>query len=166
MQTFLPYEDFHESARILDNKRLGKQRVETLQILRSLTGPGGLRGGWQAHPAARMWKGHLAWLMEYQRVFCYEWRDVRGFKDTCYQKTLADLKRDPESFAQWETIQHGRGPEQPWFVASDVFRFTHRANLVRKQPEFYIPLFGPLRPDIPYAWTPETIAELAKEYDL
>lgn len=37
MQTFLPYPDFAQSAACLDNKRLGKQRVECLQILRALS---------------------------------------------------------------------------------------------------------------------------------
>ncbi len=36
MQTFLPYPDFARSAAVLDPARLGKQRVETLQILRAL----------------------------------------------------------------------------------------------------------------------------------
>ena len=40
MQTFLPNFLYKESARVLDNKRLGKQRVECLQILKVLrTGP-------------------------------------------------------------------------------------------------------------------------------
>ena len=33
MQTFLPYADFAQSAKALDPKRLGKQRVETIQIV-------------------------------------------------------------------------------------------------------------------------------------
>lgn len=33
MQTFLPYPDFAESAKVLDNGRLGKQRLEAKQIL-------------------------------------------------------------------------------------------------------------------------------------
>ena len=37
MQTFLPYRGFTESARVLDTRRLGKQRVETIQVLRALT---------------------------------------------------------------------------------------------------------------------------------
>ncbi|GAA3827626.1 pyrimidine dimer DNA glycosylase/endonuclease V [Nocardioides panacisoli] len=58
MQTFLPYADFARSARSLDPKRLGKQRVEALQVVRALTTAGygwakpsggadveGLRGG-------------------------------------------------------------------------------------------------------------------------
>ena len=36
MQTFLPFPDFVASARSLDRLRLGKQRVETLQILNAL----------------------------------------------------------------------------------------------------------------------------------
>lgn len=36
MQTFLPYPNFVESAKCLDDKRLGKQRVECLQILNVL----------------------------------------------------------------------------------------------------------------------------------
>jgi hypothetical protein len=31
MQTFLPYPGFDESARALDDRRLGKQRVETMR---------------------------------------------------------------------------------------------------------------------------------------
>lgn len=38
MQTFLPYPDFEKSAYSLDRQRLGKQRVETLQIMQALFG--------------------------------------------------------------------------------------------------------------------------------
>jgi hypothetical protein len=38
MQTFLPYPDFRESLQVLDNKRLGKQRVEAYQIISAITG--------------------------------------------------------------------------------------------------------------------------------
>ena len=36
MQTFLPYPNFVASARALDTKRLGKQRVDTRQIQNAL----------------------------------------------------------------------------------------------------------------------------------
>ena len=48
MQTFLPVPDFAESARLLDPARLGKQRVETLQVLRAIELPD---YGWASHPA-------------------------------------------------------------------------------------------------------------------
>ena len=36
MQSFLPVPDFRESAKCLDMKRLGKQRVEVLILLKSI----------------------------------------------------------------------------------------------------------------------------------
>ena len=36
-------------------RRLGKQGVEALQVVRALTRPG---YGWQNHPAVRMWRGY------------------------------------------------------------------------------------------------------------
>lgn len=46
MQTFVPFPDFARSAAVLDDKRLGKQRVEVLQIVRALTWrPAELVGG-------------------------------------------------------------------------------------------------------------------------
>lgn len=38
MQTFLPYADFSMSAKCLDYRRLGKQRVEAMQILNAIRG--------------------------------------------------------------------------------------------------------------------------------
>src|SRR3954465_9215602 len=54
MQTFPPVADFAGSARLLDTPRLGKQRVETLQILRAIELPD---YGWANHPAAPLWRG-------------------------------------------------------------------------------------------------------------
>jgi hypothetical protein len=62
VQTFLPLPDFAESAAVLDRQRLGKQRVEVLQLLGALTGQ---RPGWVNHPAARMWRGHERALARY-----------------------------------------------------------------------------------------------------
>jgi Pyrimidine dimer DNA glycosylase len=36
VQTFLPYPDFARTAAVLDDRRLGKQRVEVLQILNAM----------------------------------------------------------------------------------------------------------------------------------
>ena len=79
VQTFLPYADFEASARALDPKRLGKQRVECLQVLRGLTVPG---YGWRHHPAVKMWRGHEEALGRYSLTCCEVWVE-RGFGDTC-----------------------------------------------------------------------------------
>jgi hypothetical protein len=40
VQPFLPFTGFEETAQSLETRRLGKRRVETLQIVRALTRPG------------------------------------------------------------------------------------------------------------------------------
>jgi hypothetical protein len=87
MQTFLPYPDFVACAHVLDSRRLGKQRVEALQILRALLVP---EYGWRHHPTVLMWKGYPEALGRYGLEVCREWR-ARGFADTCQPKILAHL---------------------------------------------------------------------------
>lgn len=138
MQTFLPYEDFFETARSLDYRRLGKQRVETLQVVKALIMPD---YGWKNHPAVKMWKGYLASLYDYQQAICKEWVD-RGYKDTCLEKTLAIVsEQDVET----------NGPP-PWLGDPDL-HLSHRSNLIRKDPVFYRPVFGDGVPDnLEYVW--------------
>src|SRR3954453_14676697 len=78
MQTFLAVADFEDGARLLDSPRLGKQRVETLQILRALELP---HYGWASHPAVRMWRGRTPALGAYGLAMVRVWRG-RGFSDT------------------------------------------------------------------------------------
>ncbi|WP_300460989.1 MSMEG_6728 family protein, partial [uncultured Nocardioides sp.] len=88
MQTFLPYPDFARSARALDRKRLGKQRVETLQVVRALTRTD---YGWQNHPAVLMWRGCEEALGRYGLECCAAWTDL-GFDDTCALSIVTDLR--------------------------------------------------------------------------
>ena len=39
MQTFLPYSNFQKTAEVLDYRRLGKQRVEGMQIIKTILTP-------------------------------------------------------------------------------------------------------------------------------
>src|SRR3546814_13031822 len=55
MQTFLPYPDCRRSLECLDTRRLGKQRVEAMQLLNAAQRT---TGGWIRHPAKLMWAGH------------------------------------------------------------------------------------------------------------
>jgi hypothetical protein len=85
MQTFLPYADFQASSAVLDDRRLGKQRVETFQILRALTWPD---YAWKNHPAVRMWRGFVPALVRYGVTTCEEWTR-RGHADTVRASLLA-----------------------------------------------------------------------------
>jgi len=136
MQTFLPYESFEDSAKSLDMKRLGKQRVEVLQLLNSLTGKTVGRG-WTNHPCKHMWAGNMTALVHYGLVICKEWLS-RGYKDTCYDKIAAFKNKTPV--------------EMPWWVGDEYFHMSHRANLVRKKPEHYKTLWSDVDENMPYYW--------------
>jgi hypothetical protein len=86
MQTFTPYSDFKATARALDTKRLGKQRVEVIQIVRALTVPG---YAWASHPAVLMWKGYEEALGRYGLTMCEVWVE-RWFGDTCAGTIVQD----------------------------------------------------------------------------
>lgn len=161
MQTFLPYADFAASAASLDQKRLGKQRVEAYQILLQLCGMKMVDfplwepriGRWK-HPAMAMWAGHEVQLVEYIRACCDEWTG-RGYRDTCLAKSslVLELSRKPD----WTE-------ELPGWIGTEAIHRSHRSNLLRKDLPYYSSQFPE---DVPkdgedfleYIW-PQT------EYDL
>lgn len=138
MQTFLPYEDVTKSAQSLDRLRLGKQRVENLQIIRAITDPD---YGWQNHPAVNMWRGHETYLYIYHIAIVREWKR-RGYKDTTELKFINIMHSMPHK------IRH----ERPAFLGDSDFHISHQSNLIRKNPEYYIPIFGDVPDDLPYVW--------------
>lgn len=169
MQTFLPYPDFIKSASVLDKRRLGKQRVETLQIMQAIFGqrlvttyareteneeviistlePSNWffermpNRGWRNHPAVRMWVGYERGLWLYQQAVCTEWIR-RGYKDTCFEKTEFIFLRfgDPAGLIT-----------PPW-MGDPGFHTSHQSNLIRKDRTFYEPYFPGVPGDIPYIW--------------
>ena len=82
MQIFLPYEDFEETARCLDYRRLGKQRVEARQIIELLDkydkGIDISKLPWSNHPIVNMWKGYTFCLKVYYNAIVKEWKR-RGY---------------------------------------------------------------------------------------
>jgi hypothetical protein len=133
MQTFLPYADFDLSAQALDRQRLGKQRVENLQILKALL----IGGGWQNHPAVRMWRGYEGSLLQYQIRICAEW-SRRGYADTCLAKSLL--------------LADGLSSQAPPWLGRQELHLSHQSNLVRKDPQHYGPMFPNVGPDLAYYW--------------
>lgn len=135
MQTFLPYADFTKSAKCLDRMRLGKQRVECLQILNALTGKS---KGWLNHPATKMWKGYELSLYEYIVAVVTEWK-ARGYKDTCLDKA-GNLIFYVENF------------KNPSWLGDETFHASHKSNLLRKLPEHYKQFGWTESDDLPYVW--------------
>lgn len=134
MQTFLPYPSFRDSLECLDNRRLGKQRVEAAQIIKALENPGTSR--WENHPAVRMWKGCLIALKLYHDLSIKIWKS-RGFKNTM------PLQIEGDNTLIWNNPS--------WFGNPDFHR-SHQSNLVRKLPEHYRQYFPDVPDDLPYIW--------------
>lgn len=137
MQTFLPYKSFIKSLSCLDDKRLGKQRVEAMQILNALQ-PGST-SRWRNHPAVKMWRGYESELMAYMDIAIYVWVE-RGFKNTMRMNHpfLSRFLKDSFSVKiEWLT---------------DDFCAAHRSNLLRKNFEYYSKFGWKESTDLPYIW--------------
>ena len=147
MQTFLPYPDFEATARVLDTRRLGKQRVEVIQIVRALTRPA---YAWKSHPAVLMWAGHEEALGTYGLVMSRVWVES-GFGDTCAATIAADLAAVgiEQLRPQGELAAAGELP--PW-LGDEALHRSHQSALVRKDPAFYGPRFPEVPDDLPYLW--------------
>ncbi|WP_329403042.1 MSMEG_6728 family protein [Streptomyces virginiae] len=101
MRTFLPFPSFDASVDVLDVRRLGKQRVEAVQVLRGLVVPG---YGWRRHPAVRMWAGYEEALVRYGLEICGAWT-AEGRADTCAITLVQD-------FGAWQPRGAPRTQEQ------------------------------------------------------
>jgi hypothetical protein len=114
--TFLPFDDYDQSARVLDDARLGKQRAEVKAIWKMISDE-----TFQNQPLVKMWKDHVWWLMEYGKACCKEWTR-RGFEDNLYHF--------------FDFVQRGsvKG-EKPSF--GPMLHASMRANLLRKDERFY-----------------------------
>ena len=147
MQTFLPYADFDRCAEVLDPRRLGKQRVEVIQIVRALTVP---TYAWKNHPAVLMWEGYEEALGAYGMAVVRRWCEL-GFGDTCASTIQGDLAAAGVATvrSQAELAQAGALP--PW-LGDERLHQSHRSALVRKDPDVYRPLFPDVPDDLEYVW--------------
>ena len=115
MITFVPFADVVQFAKVLDYRRLGKQRVEAYQIWRALNG---LSKGWVNHPATQMWKGHTCFLAVYCNAMIDEWV-AQGYRNFMSKLPHCSNPRPP-----------------PWWGWPPV-HLSHQAALNRKKPDWY-----------------------------
>ena len=132
MQTFLPYSSFTKTFKTLDYRRLGKQRVEAMQILNILLNRTE-RPGWRNHPIVRMWEGYEPALQLYHNICIEEW--IRqGYNNNM---SLEDIT-EPIIYPDWLGIE--------------LFHSSHRANLLRKDYGYYIKYGWTEDLELPYVW--------------
>ena len=135
MQTFLPYSSFIKSAKCLDYRRLGKQRVEAWQIYCALTKD---VYGWKNHPIVKMWKGYEQALLVYGIIICEEWIK-RGYKDTMLLRFLE--KYNP-------ILDIGK----PKWIGNRKFHDSHKSNLLRKDEKYYSQFHWNVKNNLEYIW--------------
>jgi len=140
MQTFFTRTSLVRSLDDLDDARLGKQRVEGLQIIQTLTG---MSEAYKNHPVMFMWQSYESALIIYTMMACLAWQR-RGFADTTFWK----VARITEALEKQDAFYYER---PPWLDDVDFLR-SHRSNLIRKLPERYGPLFKRTPSDMPYLW--------------
>jgi hypothetical protein len=136
VQTFLPYPNILLSAKCLDYRRLGKQRVEAKQILNILTGVAkpnkNGKIAWENHPAVKMWQGYEPYLALYMNLIIIEWKS-REYKNSMELMYLPNII-------------------VPWWMGDNRLHSSHRANLLRKDYEYYSKFGWAEDPKTEYFW--------------
>jgi hypothetical protein len=145
MQTFITDHNVSIAAKNLDNTRLGKQRVEALQIFECLEVPESKsyqNKSMRNHKAVQMWEGYSKFLIEvYVAEILYQWQEVRGFNNSkCFTK-----------YMKYRNIVGEYPIIRPHWI-TDEFIEAHRSNLIAKYPGFYRPLFPNTKDGLEYIW--------------
>lgn len=118
MITFLVCEDFVLNAKLLDSQRLGKQRVEAVQILDAIQ-----KGTkWKNHPIVHSWRPFIEALKYYINCIILEWVNRGGNNNI-------PLFEIPSIILI------------PWWCQWDRLHQSHRAMLMRKNPFYYYDKF-------------------------
>lgn len=143
MQTFLISPDYSETSKILDYRRLGKQRVECWQILNillTLKIHPNTKLAWMNHPAVLMWKGYEYQLCKYGIEISKNWIN-RGYKDSMLPK-----------FQSWLRRINYFDKEYPKWFKNEKFFSAHRAALLFKDKNYYKKFKWKEKAKLEYIW--------------
>jgi hypothetical protein len=145
VNTFIMDQNLVLSASLLDNKRLGKQRVETRQIIDILEeidrGSTTVNKGFINHPAVKAWIGYTNQLKVYFNIIVREWC-FRGFKNNMDFYSIDENLYHivPCNFignkAYYDVTKFNKY-SFPFWVNYPPFYLSHQASLCRKNPVYY-----------------------------
>jgi len=177
MNTFMPYSDFLSSVKCLDNKRLGKQRLECYQMIQLFLDEN--KTAWRRHPAFVMWHGHPESLVAYFFFCCNEFR-ARGYNENLAQRMIDEAAvlmnshktaRDARSASVLSRLMFSRfididtnsdylpiiqtaskNIRKPQWVDHPLSISGYRSNLLRKDSVHYGQFGWTEPPDLEYFW--------------
>ena len=152
VNVFIPLSDPVEIAKVLDDKRLGKQRVEAKQIITIISGQAATNA-WKNHPVVLMWKDYLGELKYYYDVIVLEWIK-RGYQNNMPLYKVHKLN-----------IDKNKRPIMPWFMYCKPVLLSHQASLLRKNYQHYHKYFRTPKQymDRSYIWVVESPNYLSDE---
>lgn len=118
MQVFIPVANVSQSLRLLDKRRLGKQRVEAKQLIDTILNRpmsnGKPRKGWYNHPAAVMCREYLPFLIYYYNQSLTIFAERGGNNNKLkYEPQVGELRL-------------------PWWWDNDDVHASHRGRLLFK----------------------------------
>lgn len=147
MQVFIPFPDIQKTARALDYRRLGKQRVEAWQLLEAmrhkaendLYNANGKKRGWLTHKCTIMWEPYAPYLAFYALLICAEWKR-RNYQENMTPRFERFLENCSEIVPPC------------WWGREDIHA-SHRAVLMQKDPVAYQSFAAITPPDVSeYVW--------------
>ena len=94
--------------------------------------------GWTNHPCSIMWKPYLNALKHYTNVMIREWID-RGYNNNMELYDVDEMVKDDMV-------------EFPHWLGDNRVHSSHRANLLRKDYEYYSQFNWTESPESPYVW--------------
>jgi hypothetical protein len=161
VNTFYVHANPKITARVLDDRRTAKQRLEARQIINILLvleKDPTAKPKWYNHPAVKMWIGYTFALMQYYNIMVKEWIK-RGKNNTMELFDLSEIEEIV--YPEWTTCEK--------------VHYSHQARLIQKDPAFYTKVFSPPSKYLklgyiwPSKWTPTQlrslkIGELAEPY--
>jgi len=130
-----------QNAKNLDNRRLGKQRIEGLQIASCLLEK---ETRWKNHPAVKMWGGYEGFLINYYLEEIFKEWELKGFKNDKCELWYEKLKFISNNQIVILILK-------PAWLTSEFIE-AHRSNLIRKDYDFYKSLFPNTIEGLSYIW--------------
>ena len=122
VNTFIIANTPQQCAKLLDYRRLGKQRVEAYQIINILTNKTNSKS-WSNHPATKMWKDHVDALKYYYNCCVREWIERK------YKNNMQLYEINEENIVL------------PWWFTWKPLQLSHQCSLLRKDNDHYKNIF-------------------------
>lgn len=143
MQIFLPYPDFESSAGVFSYTTMMDQCTAILRTLNTLHDVEGTEDMRQTDERVlEMWETYEPQLCEYALVLVAEWER---------RNMLGSYREQFERHLEWATSGDFVMQKPEWF-GDPTLHMSHKAALIRMEPDFYAPLFPGVDQNMQMVW--------------